>query len=157
MDDYIFIAAGDLYRDNSIKRNAKYINDEHLAQIEPQLDDLGSLHADKHVGSKYNEHGAESKLLEEATKKGADYVLLKSSYCQEFTFIDLLDEFVAISSGRIYKLKRAKTKNEIEVISATQHPTFVPESFTHDSTALDYAKKLLAGNAGGTVMDWKKQ
>ncbi|GEM_PF-6412106 len=157
MGDLTFVSAADLYRDNSIKRNAQYINDEHLAQIELQLDDLVSISVDKNVES-YDKYGAKSKLLEEATKIGADYVLLKSNDCQElteFTRYDILNssEFVAISSGRLYKLKGAKKQNEIEVSSSSQSTNY---SFPQNPAALDYAKKLLAGNTGGTIMDWKK-
>ncbi|MDO8511491.1 MAG: hypothetical protein Q7S55_04980 [Nanoarchaeota archaeon] len=155
MDDHTFVAAAELYRDSTIDRKAEYLSSELLAQIEPQLDDLGPLGAEKSVGLSYNEYGAESKLLEEANKKGADYVVLESNGCQEFHLFDL-PEFVAISSGRIYRLKRAEIKSDIKVISAPDDPTLVSELRESDSIALDYATRLLNGDASGTVLDWKK-
>lgn len=166
MDDTIFVAAGDLYRDSTMQRKAQYISNELLEQIEPHLKDLGALCADKFVGSSYDKHGAESKLLEEANKKGADYVVLESSYCQGFgrfyadqsiqsIYADHDDDLFAISRGKMFKLKRAKNDDGIKMNSPPQ--TTPPESSAHDSIALDYAKRLLAGNVGRTVMDWKKQ
>ena len=147
MDDSYYVAAAELYRDSRFQRKAQYIDSEMLAQIEPQLDYLGQVGAGKMVGSSYDQYGAKSKLLENATEKGADYVVLGSNNCQEFTILDL-PEFVANSEGRIYRLKRAKI-NEVEATPARPQ-------FTFDPAQLEYTRRLLAGIPNGTVMDWKK-
>src|SRR3989344_7319200 len=41
LDDLTFVAAGDLYRDSTIARPARFISNDILEQIEPQLDSLG--------------------------------------------------------------------------------------------------------------------
>ncbi|HLD39670.1 MAG TPA: hypothetical protein VJB13_00860 [Candidatus Nanoarchaeia archaeon] len=112
MDDIIFVSAGDLYRDPAINRKARYISSELLAQIKPQLEDLGYVYADKYNGASLDEHGAESTLLEEATREAADYVILESSSVQDYTNAGFTEvqEFIAISSGRIYKLKGKKQR-----------------------------------------------
>ena len=88
----VFVAAADLYRDSTIKRKAQYINSELLAQIEPQLELLGTVktqnyHYDDYPGVicmedpwkvRYEtDMHSNDELQKKATHLGADYIVDK--------------------------------------------------------------------------------
>ncbi|MEK6939253.1 MAG: hypothetical protein AABX31_00850, partial [Nanoarchaeota archaeon] len=54
IDDTVFVAAADLYRDSTIKRKAQYINSELLALIDPQLDLLGTVNTQNYHYDDYH-------------------------------------------------------------------------------------------------------
>lgn len=138
---------------------AEFIEEDHLSRLEKKVNlvRLGDFEEKRHAffslayyideGYMRNDAFITSKinLTKMVTNIDADYMLVTS---QEYS------DDIAVVKATAYKIAGPKP-----VVSEGDKfiPMAVAKATLPNTIALDYAKRLLAGNAGGTVLDWKKQ